>query len=62
MGPLATLHCGVEVRVQLPVGHVKLGVIKRTPTEEQPRSYIVTVDNKDYRRNRRNLLKVLEPT
>ena len=44
------------------VGHAKLGVIKRTTTAEQPRSYIVTVGNKDYRRNRRNLLKVLELT
>ena len=47
--------------MQLPVVHAKLGVIKQTPTAEQRRSYIVTVGNKDYRRNRRNLL-VLEPT
>ena len=44
----------------MPVGHAKLGVIKRTPTAEQPQSYIVTAGNKDYQRNRRNLLKVLE--
>ena len=61
-GRLATLHCSVEVRGQLPVGHAKLGVIKRTPTAVQPRSYIVTGGNKDYRRSRRNLSKVLEPT
>ena len=38
-----------------------LGVIKRPPILEQPRSYIVTVNSKDYRRNRRNLLKVAKP-
>lgn len=59
--PLPSLQTGDQVRVQTKVGHASLGVIKRPPTPEQPRSYIVTVNSKDYRRNRRNLLKVAEP-
>jgi hypothetical protein len=49
------------VRVKTPVRHARLGVVRRPPTPEQPRSYIVTVNSKNYRRNRRNLLKVIEP-
>ena len=59
--PLPNLQTGDQVRIQTKVGHVSLGVIKRPPTLEQLRSYIVTINNKDYRRNRRNLLKVAEP-
>lgn len=58
--PLPSLQTGDKVRVQTPVGHARLGVVRRPPTPEQPRSYIVTVNGKDYRRNRRNLLKVTE--
>ena len=49
------------VRVQTPVGYARLGVIRRPPTPEQPRSYIVTANSKDYARNRRMVLKVIEP-
>ena len=59
--PLTSLQTGDQVRVQTKIGHASLGVIKRPPIPEQPRSYIVTVNSKDYRRNRRNLLKVAEP-
>ena len=59
--PLPSLQTGDQVRVQTKVGHTSLGVIKRPPTPEQPRSYIVAINGKDYRRNRRNLLKVVEP-
>ena len=58
--PLPSLQTGDQVRVKTKVGHTNLGVIKRPPTPEQPRSYIVTMNGKDYRRNRRNLLKVAE--
>ena len=58
--PLTTLQCGDQVRIQTPVGHTQLGVIKRPPTAEQPRSYMVTVGSKDYRRNRRNLQNHLQ--
>ena len=59
--PLTSLQTGDQVRVETKIGHASLGVIKRPPIPEQPRSYIVTVNSKDYRRNRRNLLKVAEP-
>jgi hypothetical protein len=50
-----------NVRVQTPVGHARLRVVRRPPTREEPILYVVTVKSKDYRRNRRNLLKVNEP-
>ena len=59
--PLPSLQTGDQVQVQTKVGHANLGVIKRPPTPEQPRSYIVTVSSKDYRRNQRNVLMVAEP-
>jgi hypothetical protein len=58
--PLRSFQTRDTVRVQIKIGHASLGVIKRPPTLEQPRSYIVTVNSKDYRRKRRNLLKVTE--
>ena len=54
--PLPSLQISDKVRVQTPVRHARLGVVRRPPTPEQPRSYIVTVNSKNYRRNRRNLL------
>ncbi|XP_028418676.1 uncharacterized protein K02A2.6-like [Dendronephthya gigantea] len=46
--PLPSLQIGDKVRVQTPVGHARFGVVRRSPTPEQPRSYIVTVNSKDY--------------
>ena len=58
--PLTSLQTGDQVRVQTKIGHASLGVIERPPIPEQPRSYIVTVNSKDYQRNWRSLLKVAE--
>ena len=59
--PLTSFQTRDQVRVQTKIGHARLGMIKRPPIPEQPRSYImVTVNSKDYRRNQRNLLKVAE--
>ena len=56
--PRPDLRPGDTVRVQTPSGYKKLGVVKAKLN--QPRSYLVTVDGKDLRRNRRHLLLVNE--
>ena len=47
------------VRFQTDKGYQKVGVIKQPAA--QPRSYIVEAEGKEYHRNRRPLLSVLEP-
>ena len=55
--PLPVLSTNQTVRVQTDSGHEKLGFVK---SEVQPRSYIVNINGKDYRRNRQHLLAVGE--
>ena len=58
--PLPELSTNQTVRLQTEKGHEKLGFIKATA--ENPRSYIVNVNGKDYRRNRQHILPVAEKT
>ena len=58
--PLPELSTNQTVRLQTKKGHEKLGFIKATA--ENPRSYIVNVNGKDYRRNRQHILPVAEKT
>jgi hypothetical protein len=46
--PLASLQIGDKVRVQTSVGQARLGVVRRPLIPEQPTSYIVTVNSKNY--------------
>ena len=56
---LPTLNPGQSVRMQTPIGYDRTAVIKET--HNAPRSYIVTSNGHDYRRNRRHLLPTSEP-
>ena len=56
--PLAPFHNSQVVRLQTKKGHDKVGVVKRAADE--PRSYLVESDGREYRRNRRHLLPVAE--
>ena len=47
------------VRLQTQKGHDKMGVVRKKCDE--PRSYMVESEGKEYRRNRRHILPVLEP-
>ena len=58
--PLTDLTTNQTVRLQTEKGHEKLGFIKSLT--ENPRSYIVNINGKDYRRNRQHLLPVAEKT
>ena len=56
--PLPELLTNQAVRLQTDRGHEKIGYIK---DQCNPRSYIVSSEGKDYRRNRQHLLPVGEP-
>ncbi|CAI5639180.1 unnamed protein product [Oreochromis niloticus] len=56
---LQPLQEGEVVRVQTEKGYNKLGIVERKSKE--PRSYIIQVDGRTYRRNRRHILPVAEP-
>ena len=56
--PLPPLNPQQVVRLQTSKGYEKVGIVKR-PTAD-PRSYIVDVGEREYRRNRRHLLAVPE--
>ena len=58
--PLKPLNPGQVVRLQTPKGHDLLGVV--VSSSGDPRSYLVNVNGTVYRRNRRHLLPVSEPT
>ena len=58
--PLTDLTTNQRIRLQTEKGHEKLGFIKSLT--ENPRSYIVNINGKDYRRNPQNLLLVAEKT
>ena len=57
--PLKPLKPNQTIRMQTPHGHNKLGVVVRSSGD--PRSYVVSADGTQYRRNRRHLLPVAEP-
>ena len=58
--PLQPLTEGQVIRMQTLKGYDKLGTVKEMSRE--PRSYIVQADGKTYRRNRRHILPVAEPS
>ena len=55
---LPDLKKGDVVRIHTKDGYKKLAVVKKAAQE--PRSYIIAAGNKEYRRNRRDLLKTKE--
>ncbi len=57
--PLAPLSPNQVVRLQTQKGHEKLGTVRRRCDE--PRSYVVVSEGREYRCNRRHLLPVKEP-
>ena len=57
--PLPPLHRGDTVRLQSPQGYNQLGTVLSPST--QPRSYVVKAAGREYRRNRKHLLRVFEP-
>ena len=57
--PLTPLSPNQVVRLQTQKGHDKIGVIKRLCGE--PHSYVVEVEEKEYRCNRRHILPMMEP-
>ncbi|CAI5637407.1 unnamed protein product [Oreochromis niloticus] len=56
---LQSLQEGQVVHVQTEKGYDKLGIVERKSKE--PRSYIIQVNGRTYRRNRRHILPVAEP-
>ncbi|KAK0155576.1 hypothetical protein N1851_002056 [Merluccius polli] len=56
--PLTPLHNSQVVRLQTEKGHDKIGIVKMAAAE--PRSYLVELEGREYRRNRRHLLLVAE--
>ena len=56
---LSKLEKSDVVRLQTPKGHQIPATVRRC--SDEPRSYVVTANNREYRRNRRHLLKVSEP-
>ena len=57
--PLRPLEPDQVMRLQTQRGHDKVGVVKRRCDE--PLSYVVDYEGKEYRRNRRHILPVMEP-
>ena len=57
--PLHPLEPDQVVSLQTQRGHDKVGVVKRRCDE--PLSYVVDSEGKEYRRNRRHILPVMEP-
>ena len=55
---LPELSTNQTIRLQTEKGHEKIGFVKAAT--ENPRSYIVNVNGKEYRRNRQHLLPVGE--
>lgn len=58
--PRQPLTMGQVVRMQTPKGYEKLGTIKEV--NKEPRSYTIQCNGRIYRRNRRHILPVAEPT
>ena len=58
--PLKPLKINQTVRMQTDKGHDRLAVVKNSLN--MPRSYTVVADGREYRRNRRHLLPVNEPS
>ena len=57
---LFNLNEGDQVRLQTDKGYDKVGYVKKV--DELPRSYIVESEGREFRRNRRHLLYVNEPS